>query len=59
MTLKSVGEMIATQRVHFLSRSFSAVHGTFGTTCPLPSTNLIFAVCMSALTKTTSKTPSC
>jgi hypothetical protein len=47
------------QTAHFLSRTLNAVHGTFGTTCPLPSTNRMFAVCMSVLTKTTSKMPSC
>ena len=48
-----------TTQTHFLSRTFKAVQGTFGMTCPLPSANLIFAACMSALTPTTSKTPSC
>src|SRR6185437_1058222 len=47
------------QSGHFLWAGSSAVHGTFGTTWPLPSISLIFAVCMSELTPTISNTPSC
>jgi hypothetical protein len=43
---------------HFL-RNVSMAQGIFGTTGPVPSANLIFTVCMSELTPTTSKTPSC
>jgi len=49
----------AGRRAYFLSGGFKAVQGTLGMTGPLPSTNLIFAACMRALTPTTSKTPSC
>jgi hypothetical protein len=38
---------------------FKAVQDTFEITGPLPSTNLILAVCIKELTPTTSKTPEC
>jgi RNA polymerase sigma-70 factor, ECF subfamily len=44
---------------HFFPTDVSAVHATLGMTGPLPSTDLIFAVCISALTPTTSKMPWC
>jgi hypothetical protein len=47
------------RRPYFLSAGLRAVQGTLGITGPLPSTSLIFADCISSLTPTTSKTPSC
>ena len=44
-------------RLAYLLAGFKAIHSTFGMTGPLPSTALIFAACMRALTPTTSKTP--
>jgi len=43
---------------YFLPDGFTAVQGTFGITGPLPSTARRFAVCISELMATTSKTPS-
>jgi len=44
---------------YFLSAGRKAVQGTLGITGPLPSSSRIFADCISALTPTTSKAPSC
>jgi hypothetical protein len=48
LSLSRVAEWEFPTQTYFLSRTFKAVQGIFGMTCPLPSANLIFAVCMSA-----------